>query len=116
VYAVTGTIGQPDAGQMSGTNAGGQSFTLVGGFWGVVAAVQTPGAPYLSIANLGSHVVLSWPASAEDWLLERTNLLTGVPGPWTPAPPPCQTNRGVIFLNFTNVPPVGNQFFRLHKP
>ena len=40
VYAVTGTIGQPDAGTLSGGN-----FTLDGGFWGIVAAIQTPGAP-----------------------------------------------------------------------
>jgi hypothetical protein len=42
VYSVTGTIGQPDAGKMSGGN-----FTLDGGFWGLVAAVQTPGAPWV---------------------------------------------------------------------
>ena len=33
-YSLTGTIGQPDAGAMSGGN-----FTLQGGFWGVVPAV-----------------------------------------------------------------------------
>ena len=37
-------------------------------------------------------------------------------GPWTPVPPPYQTDSGVISANFTNTPPVGNQFFRLHKP
>ncbi|MCX6925718.1 MAG: hypothetical protein NT154_21275 [Verrucomicrobia bacterium] len=42
VYSVSGTIGQPDAGQMSRGN-----FTLTGGFWNVTAAVQTPGAPLL---------------------------------------------------------------------
>ena len=40
VYSVSGTIGQPDAGTMSAGN-----YSLVGGFWGIVAAVQTPGAP-----------------------------------------------------------------------
>src|SRR4051794_26769393 len=44
VYAVSGTIGQPDAGTMSGGN-----YTLQGGFWGIVVAVQTPGAPFLRI-------------------------------------------------------------------
>jgi hypothetical protein len=43
VYSVTGTFGQPDAGKISGDN-----YTLSGGFWGIVAAVQTPGAPWLS--------------------------------------------------------------------
>jgi len=41
VYQVSSTVGQPDAGVMSG----GQ-FTLIGGFWAVVA-VQTLGAPTL---------------------------------------------------------------------
>ena len=111
VFSVSGTIGQPDAGVMSG----GQ-FTLVGGFWGIVAAIQTSDAPSLSVANLGSHVLLSWPMPADGWLLERTNILSGVAGPWTQVPPPYQTNSGVISVSFTNTPPVGNQFFRLHKP
>jgi hypothetical protein len=37
VYAVTGTIGQPDAGTMIGGN-----YTLAGGLWGVIAAIQMP--------------------------------------------------------------------------
>ena len=34
IYSVSGTIGQPDAGAMSGGN-----FTLQGGFWGIVAGI-----------------------------------------------------------------------------
>ena len=109
-YSLTGTIGQPDTGAMTGGN-----FTLQGGFWGVIAAVQTEGAPLLSVTNLGSHVLVSWSAPADGWLLERTNVLTGMAGPWTPMSPPYQTNGGVISVNFTNTPPTGNQFFRLHK-
>src|SRR5215510_4725823 len=44
VYSVTGTIGQPDAGHLSSGN-----FTIDGGFWGILAAVQSPGAPNLTI-------------------------------------------------------------------
>src|ERR1035441_9736807 len=44
VYSVSGTIGQPDAGKMSGGN-----FTVDGGFWRIIAAVPTPGAPLLKI-------------------------------------------------------------------
>ena len=51
VYSVSGTIGQPDAGKMSGGN-----FTIDGGFWGIVAALQTPGAPLLSIARTFSRL------------------------------------------------------------
>ena len=52
VYSVSGTIGQPDAGKMSGGN-----FTIDGGFWGIIAAVQTPGAPLLSIARTTTNTV-----------------------------------------------------------
>jgi hypothetical protein len=38
LYAVSGTIGQPDAETMSGGN-----YTLQGVFWGIIAALQTPG-------------------------------------------------------------------------
>jgi hypothetical protein len=52
VYSVTGTIGQPDAGAlMSGGN-----YTLQGGFW-AIKAVQTPGAPLLSIARTTTNTV-----------------------------------------------------------
>src|SRR6266536_388318 len=57
VYAVSGTIGQPDAGKLSGGN-----YTLDGGFWGIIA-IQTPGAPLLSIARTTTNtVVISWPS------------------------------------------------------
>src|SRR4051794_36708924 len=58
-FSVTGTIGQPDAGHMSGGN-----FSIDGGFWGLFAVVQTPGAPLLSIRLLNStNAVISWPAT-----------------------------------------------------
>jgi len=43
----------------------GGSFTLVGGFWGIIAAVQTPGAPYLSVTRSNATVIVSWPKPAE---------------------------------------------------
>src|SRR5947208_804371 len=60
-YLVSGIIGQPDAGKMGGGN-----YTLDGGFWGIVAAVQTPGAPLLRIARSPqlSTITLSWPAAS----------------------------------------------------
>src|SRR5213593_3378214 len=58
VYSVSGTIGQPDAGKMSGGN-----YAIDGGFWGIIAAVQTPGAPLLTITRSGASVIVSWPSS-----------------------------------------------------
>ena len=109
VYAVSGTIGQPDAGMM-----GGGTYTLQGGFWGVIAAVQTEGAPYLSVVRSNSTVVVSWPLPATGWLLHATtNLVTGG-SLWTEIAPPYQTN-GTNLL-YTELSPAGNKFYRLHKP
>ena len=109
VYSVTGTIGQPDAGTMSGG-----TYTLAGGFWSLIAAVQTPGAPYLSVIRSNSAVVVSWPLPAEGWVLEWTNALPRVSSPWPQLPPPYQTNGAN--LQFTETLPTGNKIYRLHKP
>jgi hypothetical protein len=108
VYAVTGTIGQPDAGTMSGG-----SYTLQGGFWGVIAAVQTPGAPYLTVTRSNNAVIVSWALPAEGWVLEATNAIQHVSAPWPQIPAPYQTNGPS--LQFTEPSPVGNKFYRLHK-
>lgn len=111
VYSVTGTIGQPDAGTMSGGN-----FTLTGGFWSLIAAVQTPGAPYLTVFRTATNtVVVSWPLTgAEGWLLQATNALPSLPTPWPVIAPPYQTNGPNV--QFVEPLPVGNKFYRLHKP
>src|SRR5512136_1880194 len=55
-YTVSGTIGQPDAGVMSG----GQ-YSVTGGYWAMIAAVQTPGLPNLNIRFVTPNsVVVSW--------------------------------------------------------
>jgi hypothetical protein len=109
VYAVTGTIGQPDAGRMAGG-----SFALEGGFWGVVGAIQTPGGPLLSVLRTNSNVLVSWPAPATGWTLGQTNQLTGLPGAWPPVAFPYVTNAGLISVT---VPTTGgHQFFRLQQP
>src|SRR5437764_10911152 len=71
VYSVSGTIGQPDAGHMSGGN-----FTIDGGFWGIIAAVQTPGAPLLRIFLTSSNtVVVAWPAPSTGFSLQQNGVL-----------------------------------------
>jgi hypothetical protein len=112
VYAVSGTIGQPDAGPV----LSGGNFTLTGGFWSLIAAVQTPGAPYLTVFRTATNsVVVSWPlAGAEGWVLQATNALPNVATPWPVIPPPYQTNG--TNLQFIEPSPVGSKFYRLHKP
>jgi hypothetical protein len=109
VYSLSGTIGQPDAGAMSGGN-----YTLVGGFWGVVAAIQTPGAPWLTIGRTNASVVVSWPTPAEGFVLQQTPVLSAGPSPWVQVPFPYTTNPSDIRVTFPA--PVGNKYFRLYKP
>src|SRR2546425_3209748 len=53
VYSVSGTIGQPDAGHMSGGN-----YTIDGGFWGIIAASQTPGSPLFRVVLSSTNTVV----------------------------------------------------------
>jgi hypothetical protein len=71
-FAVAGTIGQPD----TGPAMRGGEFALVGGYWSVLAAVQTPGGPRLTIRRDGSrNVILRWPVDATGWSLEENTGL-----------------------------------------
>ncbi len=102
-YALSGTIGQPDAVAMSGG-----SFTLVGGFWALPGLVQTPGAPtlYLTKAAPG-WATLWWVPAAPDFVLQEnldvasTNWIYSSSGATNPIVVPA------------NLPA---KFYRLHKP
>ncbi len=111
VYAVSGTIGQPNA---IGALAGGP-YAVSGGFW--PSLVQTPGAPLLSAQSLaGGNVRISWPVSAASFVLEQTVTLTNAPvtNIWSQVPFPYATNATEISIT---VPvSAGNKFYRLRKP
>jgi hypothetical protein len=107
VFSVSGTIGQPDAGRMSGGN-----YTLNGGFWGIIAVVQTPGAPLLSITRLGASVIVSWPSPSAGYSLQQnTNLNTTNWTSFSGTVGDNGTTRSV-----TNSPTAGNKCFRLFHP
>ncbi len=108
VYSVTGTIGQPDAGTMSGGN-----YTLQGGFWGVIAAVQTPGAPLLSVFHTTTNTVaVSWPSPSTGWILQQnTNSVSSVN--WSNVTSGIQDDGATKTLIVN--PPAGNRFYRLIK-
>src|SRR5213594_2425586 len=93
VYSVSGTIGQPDAGVMSGGN-----YSLVGGFWGVVAAVQTPGAPRLNVIRTNGVVTIYWPLPAAGFVLEQTMSVPNPPPNWSQVAFPYQTNATHISI------------------
>jgi hypothetical protein len=111
VYSVSGTIGQPDAGRMSGGN-----FAIDGGFWGIVASVQTPGAPLLSVTNAAGTVIVSWPKPADSFVLDQTLALASPPAAisWSQVSTAIyQTNATHIFI--TVPAPAGNRYYRLRK-
>ena len=108
-YSVSGTIGQPDAGVLSGG-----SYEITGGFWGLIAPIQPPGAPLLRIDRAGGGIVVSWALPATGFRLDQTTLLNSPASPWTAVPFPYQTNAGQISIQLPV--PVGNKFYRLRNP
>ena len=107
--AVTGTIGQPGA-----TTSSGGSYTVEGGFWSIAAAVQTPGAPFLSVVRVGNNVVVSWasPDSA-GYVLQQTATVA-VPASWAVTSADVSDNGTIKSVTVPAAP--GYQFFRLRKP
>jgi len=102
-YSVTGTIGQPDAGPaMTGGN-----YSVTGGFWSLIA-VQTPGAPLLSITAAGNQVIVSWPSSSTGYILQTNSDLNSAN--WGGYNGTVNNNSAAIS------PPRGNVFFRLYQP
>lgn len=110
VYSVTGTIGQADAGAMSGG-----SYTLQGGFWGVVAAVQTTNAPLLSIDHTTTNsVIISWAATATGWQLQENANLTTTNWVNVATVPQEVGGRKQVVAPLPTAPAC--KFYRLHKP
>ena len=109
VYSVNGTIGQPDAGKMSGGN-----YSVDGGFWGIIAVLQTPGAPLLTVLRTTTNTVaVSWPSPSTGFTLQQnTNGIATVN--WSNVTATIQDD-GTIKTLIVN-PPVGNKFYRLFKP
>lgn len=102
-YSLSGTIGQPDAG---GPMTGG-GYSLTGGIWALYA-VQTPGAPLLTIRRIGSQSVVFWDPTITGWTLQ-TNVNPATAAAWG-------NYLGAIVNNsVTNTPPPMNLFFRLKQ-
>ena len=76
-FSVTGTIGQQDA----HVAAAGGNYSLTGGFWSFITAIQTPGSPELSISiNSPQTALISWPAPSAGFVLQQNSTLN--PGTW----------------------------------
>jgi hypothetical protein len=110
-FELAATIGQVDAGSMSGGD-----FALDGGFWSIIAAVETQGAPTLTISASGDQVTISWPdAGSAGFALEVANALATPPATtsWTHVNVAPQTNNGIESVQLPLAE--GPQFYRLQK-
>src|SRR5579863_3441285 len=106
-YAVNGTIGQSDAG---GPLTNG-TYSLTGGFW-AITAVQTPGAPLLTIKAGGANsIVVSWPSPSSGFVLQQSASVSAPSGSNFSG----TTNDNGTTRSVTIQPPTGNEFFRLSK-
>ncbi|MBI3878576.1 MAG: hypothetical protein HY301_00730 [Verrucomicrobia bacterium] len=109
VYALSGTIGQPDAGRVASTN---DSFRLEGGFWGI--AVQQAGYPVLGVTRSGTNALISWVTAETGFVLQTvTNLAT--PTAWSDAgfAPAVSGSTNVVTAPLN---PAVKTFFRLRRP
>jgi hypothetical protein len=104
VYSVSDTVGQADA---SGPLSGG-AYTLVGGFWAMPVAVQTVGAPLLTIARATpGQATISWAPSTAGFVLQETLSLS--PTNWI--------NSATGATNPITVPAnLPQKLYRLQKP
>ena len=102
-FTLSGSIGQPDAGP---TATNGQ-FSVTGGFWVLPQAVQTEGAPSLTImAAARGYATISWTPNSTGYVLQETWNLS--PANWT------NSLSGVT--NPVTVPiSAGAKYFRLRK-
>src|SRR3954467_12636503 len=110
IYSISGTLGKPDAGPA----ITGGSYSLLGGFWGIVTSIQTAGAPLLTISTdpVSGTVTVSWPVSSENWRLQETSVLTSPASAisWSESASLYQTDGTRMFI--TTPAPGANRFYR----
>jgi len=105
-YTVSATIGQPDA----STSMSGGNYSVTGGFWSIYA-VETAGAPLLTITPSGKNVVVTWPYPSTGFVLQQNSSVTTTN--WTNSTFTITTNSSVnsVTIGVAN----GDLFLRLKK-
>ena len=103
-FSVSGTLGQHDAG---GAMTNGQ-YSASGGFWVLPVAVQTQGAPQLTIVPAApGQGTISWTPATPGFVLQETPGLA--PSNWV--------NSASGAANPVTVPTaLPSKFYRLRKP
>jgi hypothetical protein len=91
----------------------GGNFTIDGGFWGIIGAVQSPGSPLLRIVRTSTNtVVVAWPAPSTGFSLQQNaNLNTTIWAGVTNSVNVVGSENQIIVA-----PPTGNRFYRLKNP
>jgi hypothetical protein len=86
----------------------GPTYSIDGGFWAFAAAVQTPGAPTLTITPAGAgQVTISWTPATPGFVLQESLGLS--PANWTNSPSGA-TNPATVSATLPS------KFYRLFKP
>lgn len=101
-YSLGGTIGQPDAGVLTGG-----AYAVTGGFWALAPASGDCGR--VSIRRIGNNVEVSWPADNTGCVLEQSSSLGGTMQ-WIPVSP---APVGPLHVASASD---GPRFYRLRKP
>ncbi len=105
-FSVSGTVGQPDAGEMSGGN-----YTIVGGF-GSVYPASVPVSPILGIELTTTNtIMIYWPSGSAGFSLQESPSL--VAPNWRAASGTVQDNGAVQYL--IERASTGPRFYRLIK-
>jgi hypothetical protein len=99
-YSLVGTIGQPDAGGLSGGN-----FSLEGGFLPGIVVPSSIGAPTLVIQASENSASISWSPAAAGFSLEEAISLANPA--WSAAP-----TGNPVTISVTGAA----RFYRLRKP
>jgi hypothetical protein len=99
-YILSGTVGQPDTGTLTGG-----SFTVEGGFWPGFVVPSTNGGPTLFVQLFGNGLIISWSPAVTGFVLEQTESLTSPS--WSAAP----TGNPTVPIPASN----GTRFYRLRK-
>ncbi len=109
-YAVSGTIGQPDAGKLTGAN-----YTLVGGFWSVI---PQDSMRRLKLKKRAGQLVLSWPADAPAVVVQSATQLAPGGADWVnfAGDPVRVGDEFELVVGPVLTPPNPIRFFRLARP
>jgi hypothetical protein len=106
-YSLSGTVGQADAGAMTGGPYG-----IVGGYWAIISVVPTTASPPLRIRLTGTNTaVVYWPSPSSGFILQQKTNVTDIN--WITAPQ--SVNDDGTWRSIVVNPPTGRLFYRLKK-